>query len=195
MRRNPVTWNNSATPVTPLYGLRPWTFSIAVVIVCEFVECFASVIMLSIWICERKARIRCSGWCPCGLPALVEMSPRPFFSFFSSLHTHFSWRTSCLFAHVCRTQNRLSSICSSKSRSFKTNSHPKKNKENDSPTTVQTSLPMINTHQAELRCLNCLFFKDVYDAVCQVACPSGEPAGALVRGRFTYYLAPQPAGG
>lgn len=51
---------------------------------------------------------------------------------------------------------------------------------------------VINAHQAEASSLNHLFSEDVYEAVCQVAAPSRE---ALVRGGFTYYLAPQPAGG
>ena len=117
-------------------------------------------------------------------------------SHFSPPYTHISPGELAAYLHMCvalSTGHHLS--VHQNPGALKKNSHPKKNKENDSPTTVQTFQHMINTHQAELRCLNCLFFKDVCDAVCQVACPSGEPAGVLVRGRFTYYLAPQPAGG
>lgn len=110
MRRNPVTWNNSATPVTPLYGLHPWTFSTAVVIVCEFVECFASVIMLSIWICERKEESDVPGGAHAVCLHWLKFLPTPS-SHFSPPYTHISPGELAAYLHMyvaLRTDYHLS---------------------------------------------------------------------------------------
>lgn len=194
MRHHPLLWRDGLSPMTQSNGLiRKYAlvdmgrFQKSCIVDFAELELWKLVSLLSVLSVflrmlstthEIKAGIRNSRWCGRDLAPQHSWghtrSPHPPSFFFS--YKRLYCRAGYTFAHLGGTQSGVLSNRSSKQEFFFLKKIAAQRRIKKMPPLLQPKLCyMWSIHQAEASVLNHLFSKDVYDAVCQLAAPSGAP--------------------